>query len=152
MNPPVKLHDLHELWGKDSGWDDLNPHVAINNIPRLHAKYLNIYSYHSFLVKSLKKDYTKLRYFYLQYYGSHYNTDEELLAKHGLEPFQKQAGKDINIYIDSNPEIIKLLTRIDYNEEIVNFCDKVIKELNSRTWQLRSYIDYLKWADERPKT
>lgn len=151
MNPPVKIEKLHALWAADCHWDQTEPHTALNNIPRLHAKYLNIHSWHSFYVKKLKKDYTKTRFFWLEYYRGDHNTNEELLEQHKLEPFDKEAGKDINQYIDSRKELIDMLTSIDYNDQIVDYCDKVLKEINSRTWQLRSYIDYLKWAQEAPR-
>ena len=49
-------------------------------------------------------------------------------------------------YLDADTDLIVILTKIEYHKEITNFCEKVIKELNSRTYQIRAYIDYRKWT------
>jgi hypothetical protein len=53
---------------------------------------------------------------------------------------------DISIHLDSDTDLNNILTKKVLNQEIVDFCTSVLRELNSRTYQLRGYIDYVKFT------
>jgi len=47
---------------------------------------------------------------------------------------------DIATYMDSDDDINKHLVKKIMHDEIVELCQSILKELNSRTFQLRDFI------------
>ena len=68
--------------------------------------------------------------------------DKEQLAELQWEPFQFILKSDINLYIDGDTDLSTLVIRKQYHEEAANFCVNIIKELNSRTYQLRTFCEW----------
>jgi hypothetical protein len=72
----------------------------------------------------------------------------EDLKHYGWEPMLKTILiKDIPAYLDADAELNKLLARKNFHNEIVEYCTSVLKELHSRTFQLRSFIDWHKFTN-----
>ena len=68
--------------------------------------------------------------------------DQEELDKLGWEPFRFTLKSDINVYLDGDDDLNKLKRKKSYHEETAKFCENVMKELNSRTYQLKAYMDW----------
>ena len=69
--------------------------------------------------------------------------DQEELEALSLEPWAKKTlRQDLPIYMDSDEELNKLLLKKSNSDTIIDYCDRVLKELNQRTWQLKSFIDW----------
>ena len=66
----------------------------------------------------------------------------EDLQKYGWEPFQLVLKSDINTYMDADDDINKIIAAKLLHEEVVNCCEAILKELHSRTFQLRSFIEW----------
>jgi len=147
MKPPVKIELLFAEWEKDSKLEiELNgPDKELERVPILHAKYLNILSHHNLIVKKLNNDFAKKKCFKTMYYRGDLNNDEDL-EKYGIEAFHKKAGRDIREYIDADDELIEIAQKIAVHEEIVEYCKAVIREINSRTYQIRAIIDWQKFT------
>ena len=142
MKPPVNVDALMEEWIKDASWDETEPQKALAKIPNLHAKYLRIMTHHNLLVKKISSDYAMRRRIRLEWYKGDLNNPEDL-AEHNLTPMERKIYKpDIQTYLDSDTELNNILLKKVMHEEIVDFCKAVLKELNNRTFQLKSYIDY----------
>lgn len=141
MKPPVSLDALTEEWAKDAPIDITEPSQELAKIPKLHAKYLSILSYHKLKAAKLQSDYAQRKAFKLQYYKGDFNNPEDL-KQFGIEPFYKSAGKDIGIYLDQDKELVDLLLKKVIHQEVVDFCSAIVKELNNRTFQLKSIIDW----------
>ena len=91
-------------------------------------------------------DYNVLKNVRYQYYSGELNNDEDL-EKYGFEPWSKKVLKqDRQQYIDADKSLNDLLLRKCLHDEIVEFCRSVLRELNSRTYQLRSFIDWEKFT------
>lgn len=145
MKPPVNIDDLMEEWSKDASIDETEPGRELVKIPNLHAKYLRIMTHHNLVVKKLMSDYHKLRRVMWEYYTGDLNNPEDL-EKYGFDPNPKKILRaDIPTYLDSDPQLNNILLKKVVHEEIVEFCKSVLKEINNRTWQLKTYIDYEKF-------
>ena len=58
-------------------------------------------------------------------------------------PFDlKILKQDLALYMDSDPEIQLLQTRINYYEEIIYFLEKVLSCINNRGFQIKNSIDW----------
>ena len=145
MKPPVNIELRMEEWIKDVSFDETEPQKAMANISKLHAKYLRILTHHNLLAKKLQADYNSRRKIKWEYYTGDLNNPEDL-ERYGLEPMMKKVLRaDLQHYLDSDTELNNTLLKKVMHEEIVDFCKSVLKELNNRTWQLKSFMDWEKF-------
>jgi hypothetical protein len=71
---------------------------------------------------------------------------QEELEQYGWEPFQFTLKSDINTYLESDKDLIKLLEKKVYHEEVVSVIESIMAELKQRTWQIRDYISWEKFV------
>jgi hypothetical protein len=133
-----KLDELLEMWRKDSVIDRTEPGKELINIPQLHSKYLNILSRHRLLAKEAEFKYNKMKKIKWEYYTG--KMDDNQLKHYNWEPFPFVLKSDITTYLESDEDLNKFLASKLLHEEIVEVCQAVLKELNSRTFQLRDFI------------
>lgn len=146
MKPPVNIDDLMEEWSKDSKIDETEPGRELIKTSTLHSKYLRIMTHHNLICKKLMGDYNKLKKIKWEYYSGDLNNPEDL-EKYNLEPMMKKVlRQDISTYIDSDTDLNNILLKKMLHQEVVDFCGSVLKELNNRTWQLRSFIEWEKFT------
>jgi hypothetical protein len=138
-----QLEELLELWRQDCDIDRTEPDRELLNIPKLHSKYLNILSRHRLLSKEAEFKYNKMKKTKWEYYTGKIDDDE--LQRRGWEPFPFVLKSEINTYLDSDEDLNKYLANKIMHDEIVDLCTAILKELNSRTFQLRDYISWQKF-------
>lgn len=147
MKPPVKLETLMEEWSKDSEMDTTEPSKELAKIPSLHSKYLRILTHHNIIAKKLSFDYNKLKKLKIEYYSGDLNNPEDL-EEHNLEPWSKKVlRQDLPIYIDSDEQLQEVLMKKVLHEEIANYCTMILKEIHSRTFQLKSIIEWERFTN-----
>lgn len=130
--------ELLEMWRKDSEIDRTEPGKALLDIPKLHSKYLAILSRHRLLSKDAEFKYNKMKRLKWEYYTG--KLDEETLNKYGWEPFPYTLKSDLTTYLESDDDIRKFVASKAVHDEMVDICTAILKELNSRTFQLRDFI------------
>lgn len=134
------LEDLIEMWKKDT---DIDPNIgkAVRKIASLHGKYLAILTWYRAKYKATRIEVKKKRHIKRQYYSG--LLSKEQLTALGLEPFSlKILKQDLDTWMEGDEEILKLESKMDFHNEVVSFCEYVIKELNNRTWQLKTAFEY----------
>jgi hypothetical protein len=140
-----QLDELLEMWRQDSQIDRTEPSKELLNIPQLHSKYLNILSRHRLLSKDAEFKYNKMKKLKWEYYTG--KLDDDQLKQYNWEPFPFVLKSDITTYLESDEDINKYLANKILHDEIIDVCTSILKELNSRTYQLRSFIDYEKFIN-----
>ena len=130
--------ELLEMWRKDSEIDRTEPGKALLDIPKLHSKYLAILSRHRLHSKDAEFKYNKMKRLKWEYYTG--KLDEETLNKYGWEPFPYTLKSDLTTYLESDDDIRKFVASKAVHDEMVDICTAILKELNSRTFQLRDFI------------
>jgi len=146
MLPPTTINELMLEWSKDSKVDSTEPGKELLKIPTLHSKYLNLYTHHNLLVKKATINYNKAKLTKTQCLHGDLNNKDDL-EHHKLEPNPKKIMRtDIPMYTDADDDLNTLLLKKAIHQEICDYCSSVLKELHSRTFQLRSYIDYIKFT------
>lgn len=138
-----KLDELLTEWSKDSNVDRTEPGRALLDIPKLHSKYLNILSHYRLLIKEADFKLSKMRRLKWEYYTG--KLDQETLDKYNWQPFPYVLKSEVTTYLESDEEINKIIAQRSVYQEIVECCESIMKELHSRTFQLRSFIDYEKF-------
>ena len=140
-----QIEKLLEMWKVDAEIDKANISEEIIKIPRLHGKYLDILSRYKILLKEIDFKYLKMKRIMFEYYTG--KMDQETLEKYNLEPFEYILKSDISLYMDSDERLNKYKVKKAIYEEVVSICNAILKELNSRTFQLKAYIDYEKFIN-----
>lgn len=136
--PP--LETIIEQWERDSDVDATEPGKEIIRIPLLHNKYNKFLSLHNLSAKKTAIEYDRMKKLKWMYYNG--KLDQEELDKLGWEPFRFTLKSDIQVYLDGDDDLNKLKRKKSYHEETAKFCENVMKELNSRTYQLKAYMDW----------
>jgi hypothetical protein len=138
-----QIDDLLEMWRQDCDIDKTEPDRELLNIPKLHSKYLNILSQHRMLSKQAEFKYNKMKKLKWEYYTG--KLDDDDLKKYGWEPFPFVLKSDITTYLESDEDLNKTIANKVIHDEMVELCTTIMKELNSRTFQLRDYISWQKF-------
>jgi hypothetical protein len=95
------------------------------------------------LAKQAEFKYNKWKKIKWEYYTGKLDDDE--LAKYGWSPFPFVLKSDITIYLESDDDLSKHLAAKIMHDEIVDVCQSILKELNNRAWELKSFIDWEKF-------
>jgi len=135
-----QLDELLEMWRKDCEIDRTEPGKALLDIPKLHSKYLTILSKHRMLGKDAEFQLNRWKKIKWEYYTGKF--DDEELKKYGWEPFPYTLKSDLNTYLDADEDISKYKAKKLLHDEVVDVCTFILKELNSRTYQLRDFITW----------
>lgn len=142
----IKLDEILEQWNNDSVIDDSNIKRELTNIPKLHAKYIKYLNDHKLSAYKAKFDYDKMKTIRTEYYLG--QLDKETLDCYGWEQFDLHVTKSgVEKYINSDDFLIKLLQKKIYHEQAVSICESILNELKSRTWQLKTMVDYEKFLN-----
>ena len=143
----TNIQDLMDSWEKDSIIDETKVGVASLNIPRLHSKYSNYLINHNLIAKKLQYDLSELRSRKFLYYTGQIPKDE--LDALGWEPYHNPKNKimktDAAPYLDTDKDIKELTLKKLAHDEIVDFCKSIIKELGTRTYEIKNYIEQQKY-------
>jgi hypothetical protein len=134
----ITLEDIKSQWAEDSVIDRELLDEESLKIPQLHSKYLNYLSDVKLLKIKKEQEYKTLIRDKFEYYTG--KADPQVYQE---KPFDlKILKQDLALYMDSDPEIQLLQTRINYYEEIIYFLEKVLSCINNRGFQIKNSIDW----------
>jgi hypothetical protein len=137
------LEQVLKYWQQDTEIDQTEPGKELLKIPTLHNKYLSILTKHKIASKKAHFDYLRMRKVKWEYFTG--KMSQEDLADYGWEPFQFTLKADITTYLEADNDLIKLLEKKVYHEEVVSVIESIMSELKQRTWQLRDFISWEKF-------
>jgi hypothetical protein len=140
----MDTNDIATLWANDSIIDETNLVGESKRIPQLHSKYYNLFYREVLRVKKLKAEYKDLESRKRDYYDG--SMAEEDLKDNGWKPYQKKVLRnEVDKYIQSDKDIIKLSLTIDYHTANSNYLEDIIRTLHSRNFIIKNMIDMLKF-------
>ena len=107
----------------------------------LYDKYLEIKSNFELLMYKAKGDYKILYRDKWEYYGG--KADAKIYE---TKPFDLKVLKtDLQMYINSDEEILAVQGKIAYYESIIKYIDGVIKSIDNRGWDIRNATEWKKF-------
>lgn len=140
----MKLEDIVNLWKDDSKVDVSELGRESLRIPDLHHKYFKILSAERLMLRSYERDYNALYKAKYEYYTG--VMDQESLNELGWEPWAlKVLKQDIPMYLQSDPDMSDLQTKIDIQKEKIELLESVIKMIINRGFQIKNAIDWEKF-------
>ena len=144
----MKLSDIQTMWQKDCQIDDTKLDVELLKLPNLHSKYLGIYNDESLSEKKLFFENKKLiKHKTIWYAGK---MSEEELEELGWEQFKIKLIKGyepkIETYLQGDDDLIEANQKLAYQKIKVEFLESIIKSLNTRGYNIKSAIDFLRFT------
>ena len=132
----MTLDELKLQVKKDMEVDDEKLDTESYKNQELYAKYLDHKTNFELLLYKAKGDYKILFKDKWEYYGG--KADAKIYV---TKPFDLKVLKtDLNIYIESDEEIIKLEHKIAYLETTIKYVDGVLRSIQSRGWDIKNAI------------
>jgi len=141
----MNINDVKEMVKSDLGIDQTALDTESSRTPQLHNKYLVIFMDERIKLKRLENELSVLRRNKWLYYTGRMSKEE--LVQFNWEPFELNVLKtEANDLIDSDNEYIKMSQKTDFQKEIVNYLEGVVKIVQNRQWQIRAMIDWIKFT------
>ena len=107
----------------------------------IKPKWLERRSHYDQLLIMRKADHQRMYRAKWEYYGG--KADAKVYV---AKPFDLKVLKtDLQMYINSDDEILELQGKISYYESIVKYIDGVIKSIDNRGWDIRNATEWKKF-------
>ena len=107
----------------------------------IKPKWLEYRSHYDQLLIMRKADHQKMYRSKWEYYGG--KADAKVYV---AKPFDLKVLKtDLQMYINSDDEILELQGKISYYESIIKYIDGVIKSIDNRGWDIRNATEWKKF-------
>ncbi len=132
------------MWKKDSVIDGDLYCEESTKIPQLHMKYMEFHNTFSLMKKEKELDMKRLiKEKWLYYKGKAPSS----VYKEMPFDFKLTTKEEINMFIESDDDIMKLQYRIDYIEQTLLYLDSVLRMINNRNFQIKNAIDWEKFKN-----
>lgn len=142
----MNFEKIKEMAEKDLAIDDTELGNESTRIPQLHNKYLVIFHDERLVLRKAQSDYRTLRKDKWEYYTG--KMSQERLTELGWQPFQSRILRnDLDVYMDSDPDLSALRVKIEYQEEKVDYLESVLKGISQRHWVIRNSIEWRRFVN-----
>ena len=132
------------MWKKGSVIDGDLYCEESTKIPQLHMKYMEFHNTFSLMKKEKELDMKRLiKEKWLYYKGKAPSS----VYKEMPFDFKLTTKEEINMFIESDDDIMKLQYRIDYIEQTLLYLDSVLRMINNRNFQIKNAIDWEKFKN-----
>lgn len=143
----MTLEEIQKLWSSDSLIDDSQLDNESLKIPELHHKYFRIFSDEKLkLVRMYSKQKSMRKLKWLYYTGK---LDQNTLENLNWQVFDldiKKNKNDLEMFIESDKDILELFEKIAYQKEKNEYLESIIKSLNTRGFQIKNAIEWKRFT------
>jgi hypothetical protein len=143
----INLNELQEEWKSDCKIDELNLGSESTKTPELHAKYLNYLTTFKLQLRKYETHMLSLRRTKSRYFRGELSKEEleqlEWEQYLGNQPLKQEMQE----YLDSDPDIIKIVDKVEYIRACLYQCEFVMKSLSSRTWDIKNAVEWTKFTN-----
>ena len=140
----IDLKKVHEMWQQDSIIQNNQLDESSRQTPKLHSKYLQLWSTAKLELRRAEFDQKRLLKEKWLYYNG--KMDEETLKEKGWDPDPFEGLKvlkgEMDYYYDSDPEIQKSEEKIQYYKTLVETLTEIVSNLN---WRHQTIGNIIKW-------
>ena len=137
----MKIEELYKEVERDLKIDDTELDMESIRTPQIHNKYLKYFTQQSLQYKKLNDDYKVLYCIKWEYYTGKANPEV-----YREKPFDLKVLKaDVGIYLESDGELQQLSQRMAYAKQIIEYLERILKEINNRNWNIRNTIEWKKF-------
>ncbi len=136
----MTLEELQTQADKDLKINDTELDLESLKTPQLHNKYMKFHNQYTNLLKKAEQDLARLTREKWEYY-----TGKADPSVYQQKPFNiKLLKPDVDKYLKSDDEIIKLEQKVTYVQSVVDYLDRTVKIISNRGFQIKNAIDWRK--------
>jgi hypothetical protein len=135
----MNLEQLQDLWKKDSEIDTDKYGEESIRIPQLHMRYMEFYNTFSLMKKDRDSE---MRYLVREKWIFYKGKAPAKIYKEMPFDFKLTTKEEINMFIEADDDVRKLQLKIDYIEQTIFFLDGVLRQINSRNYQIKNAIEW----------
>jgi len=141
----MNISEIKDHWRKDCKIDIENLANEAAKTPEFHSKYYDLYVDEKIELKKIESEYKVLKRLKYEYYLG--KLSPEQIKNLGWEQFDlKILRSELDVYIDSDSDLIRCTLRISEQQEKVLFLENIIKAINGRGFHIKSAIDFIRWT------
>lgn len=139
----MKLEEIEQLWTEDSKIDQTSLADESVKIPKLHAKYHQMFDREMLAYKQL---YIKLKQ--LKHQKSLYYAGKGDPQEYQDNPLPvKILKQDVPQYVEVDSDVVKLQKKVDLQEQKTQLLKSIIASINNRHWSIRNAIEWEKFIN-----
>ena len=137
----MNLEEIQELVDKDLKINDSELDLESIKTPQIHNKYMKLLTKFKLMLSRNESEFHITKKQKWEYYTG--KADPGVYAE---KPFNlKILRQDVDKYIDSDEDIIKLKQKSDYFNTVVDFLDRTVRQISNRTFTIKNAIDWKKF-------
>ena len=137
----MRFDELQKMADVDLKIDDTELDLESIRTPQVHNKYLKIYTQSCLQLKRVRDERKVLYRDKWEYY-----TGKSAPDVYQAKPFDLKILKvDVGIYIEADSEYQEIGQKEAYIEKMVDYLERVLKEINNRNWNIRNTIEWKKF-------
>ena len=137
----MNLEEIQELVDKDLKINDSELDLESIKTPQIHNKYMKLLTKFKLMMSRNESELHIIKKQKWEYYTG--KADPSVYAE---KPFNlKILRQDVDKYIDSDEDIIKLKQKSDYLNTVVDFLDRTVRQISNRTFTIKNAIDWKKF-------
>jgi hypothetical protein len=138
----MTFDELQALADKDLKINDTELDLESLKTPQLHNKYMKFHNQYTNLLKKSEQDLARLTREKWEYY-----TGKADPSVYQQKPFNiKLLKPDVDKYLKSDDELIKLEQKVTYIQSVVDYLDRTVKIISNRGFQIKNAIDWRKFT------
>ena len=138
----MDLEQLQDLAEKKLKINDTELDLESLKTPQLHNEFLKHLTKFKLLLSKAQIEYHTQRKEKWEYYTG--KAPQQVYAE---KPFNLKILKtDIDKYMDADPELVKLKSKVEYIQAVIDFLDRTIKQISNRGFQIKNAIDWRKFT------
>ena len=138
----MTFDELQELAEKDLKINDTELDLESLKTPQLHNKYMKFHNQYVNLLKKAEQELARLTRDKWEYY-----TGKADPTVYQQKPFNiKLLKPDVDKYLKSDDELIKLEQKVTYIQSVVDYLDKTIRLIANRSFQIKNSIEWRKFT------
>lgn len=140
----MKLDELQNEWKADATIDKRDLGGESIRIPNLHAKYLTYLSKTRLSLRKAESECIQMVKLKERYFNGELSREE--LEERGWTPYQfnKPLKSQMDGLVQAEPEVVRLVDRIEYWKTVIEFLEYVMKSLHSRSYDVKNAIEWEK--------
>jgi len=142
----MNLDELMAQAERDLKMDDLELADESLKSASLHQKYLSIFNNFRQLKLMHEGNYNVLKRKKWEYYCG--KAEPQVYRDNPFD--HKILKQDLPIYMDSDEELIKAKQKVEYYVMCMDTCERILKQIQQRGWDIKNAIEWRKFLDGSP--
>ena len=136
----MRFDELQQMVDVDLKIDDTELDIESIKTPQIHNKYLKFYTQCCLQLKKVRDERKSLYRDKWEYY-----TGKSPPEVYQEKPFDLRILKaDVAMYIEADSEYQEIGQKEEYIKQMVEYTERIFKEINNRNWNIRNAIEWKK--------